>query len=241
MKAVNRITFWDGDNFIIVTKKCTKDQAKRLLAAIAEADLGDVEMAPPAALEPEPDEPEYIPVIPEELVVEETEEKTAAELIPDQTVQITRPDNVVEFSDPGSEEKILFSSTRYIGLSPEEVLEQEGDKGYANMAFLVKRAKTSPEKYPMDENLIRAIEKSNAVYFRNKFEHMDPFEYAKGLGRAECQNFYRFFSAVLSEDAESDVLKQSGYQDMKQFIDEGTGEQLKALVAVMIANGCDKE
>jgi len=106
----NRVAFWDGDNFVIVTKNCTKEHAQRILDALNKADLMDTQMAPAAEAEPLMEQEEIMPVIPEDL-----------------------------FTDPEPGE-IRFSTGKYAGLTPWAVLEQYKDKGYGNLSFLARKS-----------------------------------------------------------------------------------------------------
>lgn len=61
----NRIVFWDGDNFVVVSKNCSQEQALKIMQALASADLG-VEIVADAPVSPVKEPEEVMPVDPEQ-------------------------------------------------------------------------------------------------------------------------------------------------------------------------------
>ena len=62
----NRVSFWDGDNFVVVNKNCSKEQALKMMQALSAADLGLEEIAP-ALAKPVTEPAETLPEIPEDV------------------------------------------------------------------------------------------------------------------------------------------------------------------------------
>ena len=206
----NRVAFWDGDNFVIVTKKCSKEQARKILAALAAADLDDVEMAPESAAEPvyEPEEEE--PTIPEDV-----EQSLTKEEVPDEPVQDTR------------EEAVRFTGKTYTGMTPYEVLREHKGKGFGNLTYL--RAKT---KHP---ELAEAIEKAQKRYFKETFSTIgDPYKNVARWNKERCEDFFRFFAGIMDDSDKDSVVQSAGSATFEDFLKDASHEQLQSLAATVI-------
>ena len=122
----NRVAFWDGENFVVVTKNCSKEQANKILKAMADADLNDVEMAEESYAEP---------VIEEELA------------IPDISSAIDAP------AEDVPAKKITLNNKKYHGMTPDEVLARDGYAGFANLAYIRDHSNDSATKTEIDRSL----------------------------------------------------------------------------------------
>ena len=203
MIVSNRVAFWDGDNFVIVTKNCTKEHAQRILDALNKADLMDTQMAPAAEAEPLTEPEEIMPVIPDDL-----------------------------FTDPEPGE-IRFSSGKYAGLTPWEVLEQYKDKGYGNLSFLA--MKGIPEALKVE------IRVAQDAYFKKRFEKSkDPFKDVSSATMDFCKTFFLYFDNVLSDEQKNSIAEQAGYIDFKTFLENASLEQLQSLIASIISENVTK-
>lgn len=116
----NRVAFWDGDNFVIVSKNCTKEEAKKILMALAAADMDDIQETTPSSAEPVEEPEEVIPVIPD-VLQQELHEMSAPETV--------------------------FPSGKYKGLTPSQVLDQYGAAGFGNLSFLSPKIRQKDESF----------------------------------------------------------------------------------------------
>lgn len=187
MVISNRVAFWDNDSFVVVTKNCSKEQARRLLHAIAEADMAEVEIILPADAEPEP-------VVPG-----------------DEIEHYIRTD------------KPVFSNGRYQGLTPREVLEKDGDKGYGNLAFLSRKSS--------DADLVRDMELAMKEYFLKRFGGDIK---VSDMSDGDCLDFFKYFGTIITGDDKKKILAQAGAQDFDSLIQGAGLEQLRAIILAVI-------
>ncbi len=196
MIVSNRTVFWDGDNFVVVTKNCTRAMAKRIMAAFAEADLGETAVMEDAAVHP----------------IREEEELVA---LPDDVAG----DTMAEENDSSMPRRVTIPSTRYAGMTAEEVLQKEGDKGFGNLSYLLDRVD--------DPGIKEEIKKELDKYFVRRFQLIGMDE-IKEFSLSECEQFFRIFGKCFtSEDAkrlnslkELEEIKREMIRMFKRKLDE---------------------
>ena len=200
----NRIVFRDGENLVIVLKECSREEAALVLQALDSLSLDGV---PGWTQAPDADvKPVYD--APENIPV-----------IPDEAP--VPEDAVPEYEDP------VFPDGKYCGMTISEVLGTHKDNGFAVLAHFLKK-KTYPQM-PIKEELVRYLVKRLEKYRDN------PFEAIAGWDRNACRNFFAYFGEfLLSEKGKKVACEQTGMQDFKTFLEKGTDENLRALIARLI-------
>lgn len=212
MIVSNRIAFWDGDNFVIVNKNCSKDQAIKMLQLLAASDLGETEQAPDSYAEAVNEPADVMPLIPEDLPVS------------NDTVPV-----IYEASDESGIFRI--KGGRYDGLTPAEVIETAEDKSkaFGNLGYFRKKL------IGKDDIATDAIGKAMDSYFRNTFGHLkDPYKTVACLSEEKCENFLKYHICILSDEEMSNLLEQSGSLDFASFMKEASLEQKRSLTAAII-------
>lgn len=195
----SRAYFWDGDNFVIVTKNATKELAARMLKAIAEEDVKDIPFGNAEVLPMKEEEPET--TIPEEVDRMLTEMRT----------EPTFPEG----------------QKYYPGMTPTQVLEQYGDKGFGNLTFLAKKFQDMPE-------LIEEISMAQHAFMKKAFANVAPDDLALSMEEEQCRNFLKLYWGILSQEDEKKVLNQAGVLDVKAFIAEASIDKLRAVIVAML-------
>ena len=119
--AIERITFEDGDRFVIVYKNCDPELKKRILKALVEAEIE----------------------IPKEECQITEEEEAQVEPIVDNAPEMP----ACESESPEAEKAcMVFPSGRYQGMTPEQVLEKDADSGYGNLTYIREKIRNESMK-----------------------------------------------------------------------------------------------
>lgn len=235
----NRVAFWDGDNFVIVTKNCTREQAAKMMSVLAACDLGIEEQAPDSYAEPADEMEETLPVIPDDVAEAiASVAQVEAEEAPEEAVQ---------------EEEMLFPSGKYAGMSPSEVLKRHGGKGFANLSFIRSRL---PQGHPM----VDAIKRAQLAYFRehgreaylqeelNRPGKLGPqdnpiaYQAVERIDRlpagqhpdGDWRKFFAYYGGILDAEDRDQVLQKTGEVDFQAFLAEAPIETLKSLAAAVL-------
>ena len=200
MLISNRVAFWDGDNFCIVAKNCTKQQAKAILKALAELDAEGITEMEESCAEPVKEPEEAMPEIPER--IEECDEATG--------------------------EFVFTSAKQYTGKTPSEVLAEDGDKGFANLAFLAKRV-TSKQG-------LNDISSAMTMYFKNRFgRYKDPYTSVKKWDQTCCDKFFKYFTGIVNESDKEEIVQKLGMLDFPTFLSQGSLSAKQSAIAAIIS------
>lgn len=199
---IERTTFNDGDRFVIVYKNCDAEMKKKILMALAQVEIdlpeSTVTEAESANVAPISDPVPVCPEIPEEGQEPEKKEE--------------------EYSP-------VFTTGRYQGLSPAEVLEQHGDQGCGNLSYLKARSKDPRQK--------AAIEEAMRSYFKKRFSKEDPKALCSKWKEEQADLFFKYYIGIMSEGDKQTVLKKVGAIDFDSYL-EGAPMDHKLSLAVAL-------
>lgn len=101
-----------------------------------------------------------------------------------------------------------FTHGKYEGMTPDEVIEKDGELGYANMLGGFER---------MTNRVLRqSVYNTLKLYTENTVKKKYVFE-----KKAEAAYFLRYYSKILKDEI-GQVLQQAGYKDLVAFLDGAT-------------------
>jgi hypothetical protein len=211
MIVSNRTAFWDGDNFVIVNKNCSKEQAIKLLQILAAADLGETAQAPDSYAEALDESEEKMPVLPND--------------------DVSSSYVVQEMYEEEMKREFRIKGGRYDGLTPAEVIENAEDKSkaFGNLGYLRNKL------LGKDDVAATAIGNTMDDYFQQTFGKIkDPYLSVAKLSEQKCDNFLKCYSCILSDEEMVKLLEQSGSLDFDSFMKEASLEQKRSLTAAII-------
>ena len=200
MVISNRVAFWDGDNFCIVTKNCTKAQAKAILSTLAELDADGITEMEESCAKPIKEPEDVMPDIPEEI------SPTEASL----------------------SEYVFTSAKQYTGKTPSEVLEEDGDKGFANLSYLITRVTSVQGK--------NDIASAMSAYFKKRFGvYKDPYTAVKKWDMENCDKFFKYFKGIANDKDKEEIVQKLGMLDFTTFLNSDSLSTKQSAIAALIS------
>ena len=115
-------------------------------------------------------------------------------------------------SENGDQEpQITFG--RYKSLTPTEILKLDGDKGYANLMYILieRKVDLSAEEWAVTSTIVEA-------YFHERIRSFgDPYKYAEKATDDEVENFFKYFSYEFSGTEEKELLESTGCSNLNEY------------------------
>lgn len=128
---------------------------------------------------------------------------------------------VTDFLNSVQKDVTRISFGRYKDMTAEEILEKEGDMGYANLVYLIVN-----RRLPLSvEETIETVNALDEYMTRRASEFGDVVEYAAGASADEIENAFKYLVANFSEKDINAILKDSGYGNMSDFRKEVSTEE----------------
>ena len=116
---------------------------------------------------------------------------------------------------------------RYSGKRVTEVLQNDGNRGYATIAYILGKGLFS------NETDVRDILNE---YLYDTFAGVDPQEYAGSFNEEGADEWIKCFDTLITANQKEKVVNITGFSSYEDFIKEGTLEQKIALIYNIIMN-----
>lgn len=129
-----------------------------------------------------------------------------------------------------AEEEIMipesYKGTNIYGLSVREVLNNLGNRGYANIVYIRDKGDFRDK--------VSEVNRILGEYLFNTFSSIDPQEYAASLSEAEADEWIMCFSSLITDDIKNTIKNATGFSSFDDFKKEGTLEQKASLIYMVI-------
>ena len=131
----------------------------------------------------------------------------------------------IYYTDPETKKPVLSDMS---GKSVKQYLDEEGDRAYGNIKWILQKGKFGDDK----ETVSRIL----AQWLVDKFYGVNPTEYAAGLSSEEVDNFLKSYSSLLTADMKNIIKNISATLDYDTFLKEAEKEKKMSLVMSIIEN-----
>lgn len=136
------------------------------------------------------------------------------------------PSNAVPVEEP----EPVISFGRYQNMTPSEILETDGDVGFANLEYLLTKRKISGA----DESRVILI---LGEYLKRKVSGiLDPFEYAGSVTDKEVIDFFNYFSEEFTGENKEMCCRSTGALTFDTFFKESSIDIKRSAMAEIITD-----
>lgn len=116
---------------------------------------------------------------------------------------------------------------RYTGKRVSEVLIEDGNKGYAVIAYILGQHKFSGEA---------DVRELLSQYLFDTFSFVDPMEYAGSLSEEQADEWLKCFDSLVTPSLKQKAKNLTGFESYEEFLKDGTKEQKVSMVYNIIVN-----
>lgn len=122
----------------------------------------------------------------------------------------------------------LIGYGKYEYQCAEEVLASEGDRGYANISYLLKNKH-------VNANRMSAIKDVLNHYLMDRMDSIaEPYTYCEELTEAEARTFAKCYQFYLSDQQMADISEQAGFENFQTFLEKASETKIKSFAACLI-------
>ena len=118
------------------------------------------------------------------------------------------------FGDRLKKDEPKITYARYKDLTATEILEKDGDMGFANLMYIIINRKI-PSLTP--EEATDVVEVVEGYFTKRVRSFGDPEEYAQKAPDKDVEDFFRYFSDEIMPADEKALLRETGCSDMNAF------------------------